>query len=178
MFVWLKAIVSAITLFATPALAGAVDEVQAGTRPLTAVGPLDEQMVAGIDRFCLRELVAARERRNEVWHRDYTNPNRYAASVAPFRQRFLEAIGGVDPRLARPRSRRRRGRCPRPAAAAAQRARRSAAARWRAPGPAASPRAARCTRSWRAAARAGAGARTRGTCRDTQQIAIVNGVLT
>ena len=99
MFVWLKTIVSAITLFATPALAGAVDEVLAGTRPLTAVGPLDEQMVAGIDRFCLRELVASRDRRNEVWHRDFTNPARYAASVAPFRQRFLEAIGGVDPRL-------------------------------------------------------------------------------
>ena len=99
MFVWLKTIVSAMTLFATPALAGAVDEVLAGTRPLTAVGPLDEQMVAGIDRFCLRELVASRDRRNEVWRRDFTDPARYAASVAPFRQRFLEAIGGVDPRL-------------------------------------------------------------------------------
>ena len=99
MFVWLKTIVSAITLFVTPALAGAVDEVLAGTRPLTAVGPLDEQMVAGIDRFCLRELVASRDRRNEVWRRDFTDPARYAASVAPFRQRFLEAIGGVDPRL-------------------------------------------------------------------------------
>ena len=99
MFVWLKTIVSAMTLFATPALAGAVDEVLAGTRPLTAVGPLDEQMVAGIDRFCLRELVASRDRRNEVWRRDFTHPARYAASVAPFRQRFLEAIGGVDQRL-------------------------------------------------------------------------------
>ncbi|MEE3370115.1 MAG: hypothetical protein VX346_12295 [Planctomycetota bacterium] len=99
MFVWLKTIAAAGLLFAAPAIAGAVDEVLAGTRPLTAAGPLDEQMVEGINRFCLRELAAARERRNEVWRRDFTSPVRYAASVAPFRQRFREAIGGVDPRL-------------------------------------------------------------------------------
>ena len=99
MFVWLKTIVSAGLLFATPAIAGAVDEVLAGTRPLTAAGPLDEQMVEGINRFCLRELTAARERRDEVWRRDFASPARYAASVAPFRQRFREVIGGVDSRL-------------------------------------------------------------------------------
>ena len=99
MFVWLKTAVPVVILFAAPALARAVDEVLAGTRPLAAVRPLDEQMVRGINRFCLRELAAAREQRNQIWRRDYTNPARYAASLAPFRQRFREAIGGVDARL-------------------------------------------------------------------------------
>ena len=99
MFARLKTILPVLVLFFAPSTLWAVDEVLAGTRPLVARRPLDELMVDGINRFCLRELATAAAHRNEVWSRDYTNPARYATSVMPHRKRFREVIGGVDRRL-------------------------------------------------------------------------------
>ena len=77
----------------------AADEVLPGTLPLTVRQPLDEVMVAGLNRFCLRELTASRERRAARWNRDYSSTQAYVASVAGHRERFRVAIGVVDPRL-------------------------------------------------------------------------------
>lgn len=56
-------------------------------------------MVAGLNRFCLRELAASRERRGARWHRDVSGAQADAASVAGNRERFRVAIGAVDARL-------------------------------------------------------------------------------
>jgi len=77
----------------------ASDQVLPGSAPLTIQQPLDEVMVAGINRFCLRELAASRERRGARWKRDVSSAQAYAASVAGNRERFRAAIGVVDPRL-------------------------------------------------------------------------------
>lgn len=77
----------------------AADNVLPGTAPLTIQQPLDEVMVAGLHRFCLRELAASRESRGTRWNRDVSSAQAYAASVASNRERFRKAIGAVDPRL-------------------------------------------------------------------------------
>ncbi|MFQ6131142.1 MAG: dienelactone hydrolase family protein [Armatimonadota bacterium] len=85
-----------MTLSAQPA--PSLGDPLAGTQPLTAAGDLAAQMVAGIDRFLMRELGASVGKRRELWNRDYTSREAYARSVDPNRERFLEAIGAVDPR--------------------------------------------------------------------------------
>ena len=82
-----------------PVHASAADEVLPGTRPLTIEQPLDEVMVAGIDRFCLRELAASPQRRAEMWNRNFDSVEAYGKSIAPNRERFREHIGAVDERL-------------------------------------------------------------------------------
>ena len=69
-----------------------------GTKPLTITQPLDEVMVAGIDRFALRELKASVARRAQYWNRDYSSAAAYTKSVAANRELFREIIGVVDPR--------------------------------------------------------------------------------
>ncbi|MHC4878847.1 MAG: alpha/beta hydrolase family protein, partial [Planctomycetota bacterium] len=69
------------------------------TKVLTETQPLDEVMVDGIDRFCLREIRAARQNRERHWNRDFSSAEAYAKSIAPNRERFREYIGAVDPRV-------------------------------------------------------------------------------
>ncbi|HVV98712.1 MAG TPA: hypothetical protein VHB77_00140, partial [Planctomycetaceae bacterium] len=73
-----------------------------GTQPLTLAQPLDEAMVAGIDKFALRELAASIERRAAAWKRDFSSPEAYAKSIEANRERFRTAIGAVDPRVKDP----------------------------------------------------------------------------
>ncbi len=68
------------------------------TAPLETQGDLAEQMVAGIDRFLLRELDASVERRARHWRRDTSSADKYNASVAPNRARLAKILGVVDQR--------------------------------------------------------------------------------
>ncbi len=77
----------------------AADQPLPGTASLTIQQPLDEVMVGGLHRFCLRELAASRVKRGTRWNRDVSSPQAYAASVAGNRERFRAVIGAVDPRL-------------------------------------------------------------------------------
>jgi dienelactone hydrolase len=77
----------------------AADQALPGTAPLTLRRPLDEVMVEGLNRFCLRELAASRQGRAGRWNRDYSSAQAYAASVAGNRERFRAFLGAVDPRL-------------------------------------------------------------------------------
>ena len=70
-----------------------------GTKVLTETRPLDEVMVDGIDRFCLREIKAARDNREQHWNRDFSSVEAYQKSIAGNRERFREYIGAVDPRV-------------------------------------------------------------------------------
>ena len=69
------------------------------TKPLTMEGDLSVQMVAGIDRFLMRETIAAAKRRADFWKRDYRTPESYAASIQKNRERFRTIIGAADKRL-------------------------------------------------------------------------------
>jgi dienelactone hydrolase len=69
-----------------------------GTQLLQADEPLDVMMVNGIDRFALREIKAAAENRDQLWHRDYSSVADYGASIGPNRDRFRRIIGAVDQR--------------------------------------------------------------------------------
>ena len=77
----------------------AADKTLPGTQLLTIEQPLDEFMVDGIDRFCLRELAASPARREIMWNRDFSSTEAYEKSIAPNRERFREYIGAVDKRL-------------------------------------------------------------------------------
>src|SRR5262249_59114270 len=70
-----------------------------GTKPLTTESDLAAQMVAGIDKYLMRELAASVEKRKQYWKPDFSSPENYAKSVQPNRDRLKKIIGVVDQRL-------------------------------------------------------------------------------
>lgn len=68
------------------------------TQPLTVQGDLAELMVAGIDKFLMRQIEEVKNQRGSRWNRDFSSPENYIKSVEPNRQRFKKIIGVVDPR--------------------------------------------------------------------------------
>jgi len=75
-------------LLPCPALAG--DPLR-GTKPLTAEGDLAAQMVAGIDKYLMRELEASGKRREEHW-------TKAGKARKEDRETLQHALGLVDPR--------------------------------------------------------------------------------
>lgn len=73
-----------------------------GTKPLTGAGDLASEMVAGIDRFLLRELEDSITRRQAHWRREYSSPDAYVRSTEPNRKRLAELVGVRDPRAQNP----------------------------------------------------------------------------
>jgi dienelactone hydrolase len=69
------------------------------TQPLTLEGDLSAQMVAGIDKFLMRELERSVEGRSRLWKRDFSSREAYTKSVQPNRDRFVRSLGAIDPRL-------------------------------------------------------------------------------
>src|SRR5437762_2989477 len=84
-------------------LVGAQEKVSApplaGTQPLTVEGDIAAQMVAGIDKFLLREIELSVERREKFWKRDFSSPEAYNKSIEPNRQRLKKILGVVDERV-------------------------------------------------------------------------------
>ena len=74
-------------------------EPLAGTKPLTMEGDLAAQMVAGVDKFLLRELELSVERREKHWKRDFSSPEAYNKSIEPNRKRLAKILGVVDERV-------------------------------------------------------------------------------
>ena len=70
------------------------------TKPLTIEGDIASHLVAGVDRFLLRELSASVDRREKYWKRDFTSHAAYAKSVEQNRQRLAHIIGLRDQRVA------------------------------------------------------------------------------
>ena len=77
----------------------AANPVLTGTTALTSEQPLDELMVAGLRRYCLREIQASRVQRSNLRNRDFSSVQAYVASVIPQQERLRTWIGGVDPRI-------------------------------------------------------------------------------
>ncbi len=74
-------------------------EPLAGTKPLTMEEDIAAQMVAGIDKFLLREIDLSVERRAKHWKRDFSSPEAYNKSIEPNRQRLAKILGVVDERV-------------------------------------------------------------------------------
>jgi len=74
-------------------------EPLAGTAPLTADGDLAMKMLAGMDAYLAREVIACREKRAQKWNRDFSSPEAYVKSIEPNRQQFKALIGVVDERV-------------------------------------------------------------------------------
>ena len=82
-------------LFAIPALA---DELP-GTKPLNMQGDLAAQMVAGIDKYLMRELDTAAKGGADSWHVKTDSLAAYLESVKPNRERLAKILGVVDERI-------------------------------------------------------------------------------
>src|SRR5262252_6388502 len=67
-----------------------------GTKPLTLQGDLSAQMVAGIDKFLLREIELCAGERQKFWHRDFSSAAAYDNSVEQNREHLRKIIGAVD----------------------------------------------------------------------------------
>ena len=89
----------ALICLSAPSPASAAEPVLPGTQPLTLTQPLDELMVAGIDRFALAELAASPGRRDRAWPRASSSPEAQRRNIAPLREKLRALIGAVDPRL-------------------------------------------------------------------------------
>ena len=70
-----------------------------GTDPLIMEGDIASQLVAGVDKFLLRELDASVERRMKYWNRDFSSAESYNASVKHNRERLAHILGVRDERV-------------------------------------------------------------------------------
>jgi len=93
--VWTALLCLLLRPFPAPAEEGAL----AGTKPFSAEGDLSAQMVAGADRFLMREIERSIEERSKLWKRDFSSREAYEKSIQSNRERFRKAIGAVDRRL-------------------------------------------------------------------------------
>ncbi len=71
-----------------------------GTEPLTWQGDLASELVAGVDRFLLRELERSVEQRSVYWQHGKTNDNEYNQWLDAHRRRLEWIVGLRDPRVA------------------------------------------------------------------------------
>ncbi len=71
-----------------------------GTIPLTWTEDIASRLVAGVDRFLLREIDRSTERRARFWKRDTSTSEHYHDSIEPNRKRLAHILGVRDPRVA------------------------------------------------------------------------------
>src|SRR5258706_1049444 len=57
------------------------------------------RMVAGIDRFLLREIEKSKDGRARFWKRDFSSAENYAKSLEPNRTHLAHILGVRDPRV-------------------------------------------------------------------------------
>lgn len=68
-----------------------------GTQPLTDTSDLSSKMIAGIDRFLLKQIAQAEKDRPQSWQRDLSPPEAYERSIAGKRQELSAMLGLTDP---------------------------------------------------------------------------------
>jgi len=69
-----------------------------GTQPLTLQGDIASNLVAGVDRFLLREIDKSAEGRAKFWKRDFSSTEAYNQSIATNRARLAPILGVRDAR--------------------------------------------------------------------------------
>ena len=70
-----------------------------GTKPLTMTGDIASELVAGADRFLLKQIEESAAKRESHWKRDFSSPEAYHASVEPNRKRLAHILGVRDERV-------------------------------------------------------------------------------
>ena len=70
-----------------------------GTNLLTIEGDLAAQMVEVLDGYVSDAVADSLEKRETLWHRDYSSHEAYVESVEPNRERLRKQIGCLDERL-------------------------------------------------------------------------------
>jgi dienelactone hydrolase len=68
-----------------------------GTRPLTLTGDIASELVAGVDRFLLKQIDESAKKREQYWRRDFASLQAYDASVEPNRKHLAHILGIRDP---------------------------------------------------------------------------------
>src|SRR4051794_4608161 len=86
-----------LLLVALPALAAPPDTLP-DTRPLDLKGDIAEQLVAGVDRFLLKQIEKAAKDREKLWKRDFTSAAAYDKSMGPYRAKLAHMLGIRDKR--------------------------------------------------------------------------------
>jgi dienelactone hydrolase len=79
--------------------------VLVGTEVLASQDDLASDLVDGVDRFLLRQLVQSISHRRQSWSKPNPQENTrqgYELAIAPLREQYREAIGIVDPRIPHP----------------------------------------------------------------------------
>ncbi|MGH7946188.1 MAG: alpha/beta hydrolase family protein, partial [Opitutaceae bacterium] len=71
-----------------------------GTQLLEIHADLSREMIAGIDRFALRELERSIDARAALWNRDRSSPGAFDRSANLHREQLRRIIGTVDERVA------------------------------------------------------------------------------
>lgn len=74
-------------------------EIVSGTKPLALEDDLSAQMVAGIDRFLMREIENSVTKRQQFWKRDFSGRHEYEISIQPNREHLRRVIGAIDQRV-------------------------------------------------------------------------------
>ena len=69
-----------------------------GTKPLTMTGDIASELVAGVDRFLLKQIDELTGKRSAYWKRDFSSAAAYEAAVEPNRKRLAHILGVRDPR--------------------------------------------------------------------------------
>ncbi len=79
-------------------VAGQQPDVLPGTQRLTLEGDIASHLVAGVDRFLLREVEKSAERRLDRWNADTSSLEAYQGWLEPKRKRLAHILGVRDPR--------------------------------------------------------------------------------
>lgn len=69
-----------------------------GTAPLTMKGDIASELVAGVDKFLLKEIDKSVERRAKFWNRDFSSAEAYNRSIEKNRKRLAHILGVRDER--------------------------------------------------------------------------------
>ncbi len=75
------------------------NDVLPGTARLTLAGEIDSQMIAGVDRFLLRQIKQSVDARATKWNRDTSSHLAYDNSIEPNRSRLRNILGMRDRRV-------------------------------------------------------------------------------
>ena len=73
-------------------------------KPLPNTSPMDEStgdarsiaLVAGIDRFVMRDIAESVKKREDLWQRDFSSPEAYDKSVEPNRAHLRKILGVLE----------------------------------------------------------------------------------
>ncbi len=93
-----RTILGAILTLTSVAVLPSSGETLAGTNPLRMEGDIASDLVAGVDRFLLRELEASVAKRAAHWKRDFSSEEAYNKSIEPNRRRLAHILGMREPR--------------------------------------------------------------------------------